>query len=70
MHCLYGGYNLHQFSDALGLVSIGSSTPINKIYSFVIFISLLINAVILLLKCRDLILYLYIFFLLDVVFST
>ena len=20
MHCLYGGYNLHQFSDALGLV--------------------------------------------------
>ena len=21
MHCLYGGYNLHRFSDALGLVS-------------------------------------------------
>ena len=20
MHCLYGGYNLHRFSDALGLV--------------------------------------------------
>ena len=20
MHCLYGGYNLHQFSDVLGLV--------------------------------------------------
>ena len=22
MHCLYGGYNLHRFSDALGLVGI------------------------------------------------
>ena len=22
MHCLYGGYNLHRFSDALGLVVI------------------------------------------------
>ena len=22
MHCLYGGYNLHRFSDALGLVKI------------------------------------------------
>ena len=22
MHCLYGGYNLHRFSDALGLVLI------------------------------------------------
>ena len=22
MHCLYGGYNLHRFSDALGLVFI------------------------------------------------
>ena len=22
VHCLYGGYNLHRFSDALGLVSI------------------------------------------------
>ena len=22
MHCLYGGYNLHRFSDALGLVII------------------------------------------------
>ena len=21
MHCVYGGYNLHRFSDALGLVS-------------------------------------------------
>ena len=20
MHCLYGGYNLHRFSDALGLI--------------------------------------------------
>ena len=43
-------------------ISIESYTPINKIYSFVIF-SLLINAVILLLKCLDLILYLYIHFL-------
>ena len=23
MHCLYGGYNLHRFSDALGLVYFG-----------------------------------------------
>ena len=23
MHCLYGGYNLHRFSDALGLVEFG-----------------------------------------------
>ena len=22
MHCLHGGYNLHRFSDALGLVNI------------------------------------------------
>ena len=22
MHCLYGGYNLHRFSDVLGLVYI------------------------------------------------
>ena len=26
MHCLYGGYNLHRFSDALGLVDTGTST--------------------------------------------
>ena len=43
-------------------ISIDSYTPIYKIYSFVIF-SLLINAVILLLKCLDIILYLYIHFL-------
>ena len=51
-------------------ISIESYSPINKIYSFVIF-SLLIYAVISLLKCPDLILYLYIhLFLLDVIFST
>ena len=43
-------------------ISIDTYTPINKIYSFVIF-SLLINAVILQLKYLDLILYLYIHFL-------
>ena len=26
MHCLYGGYNLHRFSDALRLVIYGSET--------------------------------------------
>ena len=25
MHCLYGGYNLHRFSDALGLVILSSN---------------------------------------------
>ena len=38
-------------------ISIDSYTPINKIYSFVIFSLLFVNAVILLLKCLDLILY-------------
>ena len=28
MHCLYGGYNLHQFSDALGLVLFASVSGI------------------------------------------
>ena len=52
------------------IISIESYTHINKIYSFLIF-SLLINAVVLLLKYLDLILYLYIHFLsLDVIFST
>ena len=40
-------------------ISIDSYTPVNKIYCFAIF-SLLIIAVILLLKCLDLILYLFI----------
>ena len=31
MHCLYGGYNLHRFSDALGLVEIG--IPCHVLYS-------------------------------------
>ena len=43
-------------------ISIGSYSPINKLYSFIIF-SLLINAVILLLNCLVLILYLYVHFL-------
>ena len=43
-------------------ISIDSYSPINKVYSFIIF-SLLINAVILLLNCLVLILYLYIHFL-------
>ena len=42
--------------------SIGSCSPINKLYSFIIF-SVLINAVILLLNCLVLILYVYIHFL-------
>ena len=50
--------------------SIDSYSPINKFYSFIIF-SVLINAVTLLLNCLVLILHLsYIFFLLDVIFST
>ena len=43
-------------------ISIDSYSPINKFYSF-IFFSLLINAVILLLICLGLVLYLYIHFL-------
>ena len=30
MHCLYGGYNLHQFSDALGLVNIDFELAVIK----------------------------------------
>ena len=51
-------------------ISIDSFSPINKFYSF-IFFSLLINAIILLLNCLVLELYLYIhFFLLDAILST
>ena len=28
MHCLYGGYNLHRFSDALGLVHFSTASDI------------------------------------------
>ena len=54
-----GGYNLHRFSDALGLVIICILHNCHiSIDSFIIF-SLLINAVILLLNCLVLIVYLY-----------
>ena len=29
MHCLYGGYDLHRFSDALGLVNIGKAVSLS-----------------------------------------
>ena len=44
------------------LFPMGSYSPVNKCYSFIIF-SLLINAVIVLLKCLVLILYVYMHFL-------
>ena len=34
VHCLYGGYNLHQFSDALGLVVYGRSNSAGSTFSF------------------------------------
>ena len=40
MHCLYGGYNLHRFSDALGLAKPG-------IQLILILLNLMVNQVIL-----------------------
>ena len=40
MHCLYGGYNLHRFSDALGLVVSVDSRDLTRSESitFIVFI--------------------------------
>ena len=50
-------------------ISIDIYSPVNKFYSVIIF-SLLINAVIFLLNCLVLILHLYMFYLLDIIFTT
>ena len=40
MHCLYGGYNLHQFSDALGLAIdlnfVGDFWKINTLLKYIV----------------------------------
>ena len=38
LHCLYGGYNLHRFSDALGLVLFDTNTSLHALhYHYLIF---------------------------------
>ena len=34
MHCLYGGYNLHRFSDALGLVILLLASELSKVSAY------------------------------------
>ena len=46
MHCLYGGYNLHRFSDALGLVYFITSKSKNSLWHAIhIFAAELMHAV-------------------------